>query len=577
MENELSKNIAYFSMEIAIVDGIPTYSGGLGVLAGDTIRSAADLSLPMVAVTLLYRKGYFSQSIDAKGKQVENPVDWDPSSILTDVGRTIFVAVEGRRVEAKVWRYDVESSVGASVPVFFLDTNLESNSSEDRALTDRLYGGDSKYRLSQEIVLGIGGVRCINELGYQNIQKFHMNEGHASFLTLELLDETCRQHELEVPTDVEIAAVRSKCVFTTHTPVKAGHDTFPLALVDQVLGRRDVCHVQSDICENEVLNMTHLGFSFSNYINGVARKHGQISREMFANYTIHSITNGVHAGTWTSPAFQKLFDTHIPGWRKENECLRYVVSVPRDEIEKAHSESKARLIDAVREKTSVALDPEVFTIGFARRMTRYKRAGLIFSDIERLKAISRKVGKIQFVFAGKAHPKDEIGKELIKSIYQAAEELAPDVALAYVPNYDMEFGGLITSGSDIWLNTPEPPLEASGTSGMKAALNGVPSLSSLDGWWIEGCIEGVTGWSISNKRPYEVFRQKLEDFKPDAAKDAENLYSKLELEILPLYYAKDKREFADVRANAIALNGSFFNTERMMKEYVARAYTEISF
>lgn len=577
MENELSKNIAYFSMEIAIIDGIPTYSGGLGVLAGDTIRSAADLSLPMVAVTLLYRKGYFSQSIDKKGKQKENPVQWEPSEILTETGKTVFVSVEGRRVEAKIWRYDVVSPVGSTVPVYFLDTDLSTNSKEDRTLTDRLYGGDTRYRLSQEIVLGIGGVRCVTELGYQNIQKFHMNEGHASFLTLELLDQACRQHELDAPTEAEINAIRAKCVFTTHTPVKAGHDTFPLKLVDEVLGRRDVCHVHEDICDNEELNMTHLGFSLSNYINGVARKHGQISREMFTNYTIHSITNGVHAATWTSESFQKLFDHHIPGWRKENDCLRYVVSVPRDDIVKAHAESKARLFEAVKETTSIELDEDVFTIGFARRMTRYKRAALIFTDVERLKAISRKVGKIQFIFAGKAHPRDEVGKALIKSIYEAAEELGPDIKLAYVPNYNMRFGGLLTSGCDIWLNTPEPPLEASGTSGMKAALNGVPSLSSLDGWWIEGCIEGVTGWSISDQLPYEVFRQKLDEFIPDAAKDAENLYSKLELKILPLYYAKNKREFADVRANAIALNGSFFNTERMMKEYVARAYTEISF
>ncbi|MDZ7302212.1 MAG: alpha-glucan family phosphorylase [candidate division KSB1 bacterium] len=559
------RSVAYFSMEIGLHERIHTYSGGLGVLAGDTIRSAADLEVPTVAVTLLYRKGYFHQKLEADGWQREEPDSWAVEDFLEEMPQRTWVLVEGRTVHLRCWRYDVKGASGFTVPVYFLDADLPENYEWDRTLTHFLYGGDEHYRLCQEVILGIGGARMLRALGHENIRSFHMNEGHAALLTLELLDEEAKRAGRKSFTEEDRQAVRNQCVFTTHTPVPAGHDRFPIDLARRVLGERDdFFSLEGVLYEENTLNMTNLALNLSRYVNGVARKHGEVSQLMFAGYSIDAITNGVHAATWVSEPFQELFDRHIPLWRQDNFCLRSALSIPKQEIWEAHMRAKKRLIDFVNRETGDSMDENVLTIGFARRATTYKRGDLLFQDLERLRRIAAAAGKIQVIYAGKAHPRDHGGKELIKRIFQAKQALANEVKIAYLENYNMALGAMITAGVDIWLNTPEPPMEASGTSGMKAALNGVPNLSVLDGWWIEGHIEGLTGWAIG-----EAARGKGED--RDHSLDAPSLYDKLEKIVLPLFYG-DRERFIAVMIYSIAINGSFFNTHRMVQEYVLNAY-----
>ena len=578
--------IAYFSMEIGIDAEMPTYSGGLGVLAGDTIRSAADLNLPMVALTLLHRKGYFYQRIGANGQQTEEPVEWVVDDFMQEMPERASVTIEERTVVIRPWKFEVKGVGGSNVPIYFLDTNLPENSEWDRTLTDFLYGGDQHYRLCQEAILGIGGVRILRALGYGQIKRFHMNEGHAALLTLELLDEEIQRDGRTTVARNDIEAVRQKCIFTTHTPVPAGHDQFPIELVRRVFGSREgfwnfqdpffldlatrvfgFIDVHGDInnASETRLNMTRLALNMSHYVNGVAKKHGEISKLMFAEYDINSITNGVHAATWAGVSFQRLYDEFIPGWRNDNFNFRYALSIPKAMIWDAHMEQKKKLIEHVNRESNLGMGVDVLTIGFARRSASYKRGDLFFTDIERLKSIGEKSGPIQMIYAGKAHPNDWSGKELIQRIYQARDVLKKEIKIAYLENYDIDLGKMITSGVDVWLNTPLPPLEASGTSGMKAALNGVPSLSILDGWWIEGCIEGLTGWSIGSSGKDGVEQS------GDRPDDALSLYDNLERVIIPIYY-HDRDQFIEVMRHCIAINGSFFNTHRMVQQYVLNAY-----
>jgi starch phosphorylase len=556
------RSIAYFSMEIGFDPHVPTYAGGLGMLAGDTVRSAADLSVPMVAVTLLHRRGYFFQRLDDSGWQTEEPAKWQVEDRLMETAVRANVAIEGRSVAIRAWRYDVRGESQFIVPIFLLDVDLPENAAPDRRFTDSLFGGDERYRFCQEVILGIGGVRVLRALGYGSLTRFHMNEGHAALLTIELLRE---RRAAEGRADIsagDMEAVRRQCVFTTHTPVPAGHDQFDLDLVDRVLGDRKACGIHDPICHANRLNMTYLALSLSHYINGVAKRHADVSRHMFAEYKIDSITNGVHAATWTSPAFASLFDRHIPGWRQDNFSLRYALSLSNDDVWKSHRQVKQQFLDYVNRETNAGLDADVLTLGFGRRAAAYKRGDLIFDEPERLRRIARDNGRLQLIFAGKAHPQDDAGKQLIQRIVQSGRSLSPDIPVVYLPNYDMQLASLMTAGVDVWLNTPQPPLEASGTSGMKAALNGVPSLSILDGWWIEGCIEGVTGWGIASDGASD-----------DRSRDAASLYLALESALIPLYY-QDRVRFIDVMRHAVALNGSFFNTQRMMQQYVLKAYFE---
>lgn len=558
------QKIAYFSMEIGLRDDIPTFSGGLGVLAGDTIKSAADLNLPLAAVTLISRMGYFRQVIDEKGRQTEEPVKWEPSALMTAEPDKVSIEIEGRTVYLQAWVYIVESLRGGSVPVIFLDTDLPENSPEDRELTHYLYGGDKRYRIKQEAILGIGGVRMLRKLGFQ-IKKYHMNEGHAAFLTLELLHKYKKRIE-EVWDEShiwDVDAVKELCVFTTHTPVEAGHDRFSYDLYKTVLNDYFPERMLRKLAGNEDINMTLLGLNLSNYVNGVAKMHGEVSQGMFPGYKINSITNGVHSYTWTSESFKKIYDKYLPGWANEPEVFVRVGIIPDEEIWGAHLEAKRRLIDYVNSISDAGMDYETLTIGFARRATAYKRAALIFSDMEKLKKIG--AGKIQIIYAGKAHPKDEEGKRLIEKIFSLKKDLKGKISLIFIENYNMEIALKLVSGVDVWLNTPLRPFEASGTSGMKAAHNGVPNFSVLDGWWIEGYIEGYTGWAIGPDPSAIKPENNINKI------DADDLYDKLENKIIPTYY-NNRKTWIRIMQNAIGKNAYYFNTHRMMRRYVTEAY-----
>ena len=536
--------VAYFTMEVALDDSLPTYSGGLGVLAGDYLRSAADLGLPLVAVTLLYRGGYFRQHVGTDGKQQELPVDWSPEEILERVQGAVEVEIDGRTVHVGAWRLDLAGVTGHVVPVYFLDTDLPANDPDARAITDQLYSGDGAHRLRQEAVLGLGGVEMLRQLGWSPTT-FHMNEGHSALLVLRLLDD-------ETP-----EVVRSRCVFTTHTPVPAGHDRFSMEIVASVLGDERTAQLEGlGALETKELNMTELGIVGSEFVNGVSLRHREVTKEMFPGVAVGSVTNGVHAATWAGPSISELFDRYLDGWRADNAVLRYASAISLDEIADAHRSEKRRLLDQVTDRTGRQLDLNALTIGIARRATPYKQTALLFSDLDRLISIAESVGPIQVLFSGRAHPRDFEGKELIERVVAVGEELSGAIEVVFLEQYDLRLASLLVAGADVWLNTPIKPNEASGTSGMKAALNGVPSLSTLDGWWIEGWVEGVTGWAIGGL---------------ERGDDADDLYRALEHSVLPTYY-KDETRLTEIRRHAIALNGSFFNTERMAREYARAAY-----
>lgn len=554
--------IAYFSMEIGLDSAMPTYAGGLGVLAGDTLATGADLELPMVGVTLLYHKGYFRQHLDAQGNQTESPYFWDPERYLELLDPKVTIEIEGRPVKIQAWRYRIQGITRKPVWVYFLDTVLPENDERDQELTNSLYLGDDRVRLCQEMVLGLGGIAMLRAIGHKEVRIFHMNEGHSALLTLGLLEEFTGKKGLAAATEADLEKIRHHCVFTTHTPVPAGHDQFPGSLVTQVLGEKRAAALEAmGCCPHRELNMTRLALHFSRYVNGVAMRHMDISQGMFPNYPIESITNGVNALTWVSPPFESLFARYIPTWRYDNFYLRHAIRIPLAEIHEAHEEAKLDLLNEVRKRTGCHLKPEVFTLGFARRATAYKRPHMLFSDLDRLKKISKEVGPIQVLYAGKAHPQDDAGKQLIREIFKADALLGTDIPVVYLEEYDMALAKLFCSGVDVWLNTPQKPQEASGTSGMKAALNGIPSFSILDGWWVEGHLEGMTGWSIGNH--YE---------EPDRFdEEVASLYDKLEKVILPMFY-REPEKFDWVRQMTIALNASFFNAQRMMFQYLKHAY-----
>jgi starch phosphorylase len=553
-----SGKVAYFSMEIAINPHMPTYSGGLGVLAGDTMRSMADMGIPLVAFTLVHRKGYFEQHLDTAGAQSEDIQPWNPADFCTEEKARVTVSVEDRIVTVRCWRYDLVGCSGHIVPIYLLDTDLDENSGWDRGLTDHLYGGDTNYRLQQEIVLGMGGVRMAHALGYR-INVYHMNEGHAALLTLGLLERQLGGGPLGAATEADMDQVRKKCVFTTHTPVPAGHDRFSTEQTIRILGGDRTARLEKLGCFRDgMLNMTLLALRFSRYANGVAMQHAKVSRAMFPEFQIDSITNGVHAPTWVSKPFQTMLDKRLPAWRRDNLYLRNAIDLPEKDILTAHKEAKGVLLSEVAERTGIVLNPKVLTLGFARRFATYKRATLLFTDPKRLADIATAAGGLQILYAGKAHPQDDPGKALIQQVVAKAAELSNVVLrIVYLENYDWNLGAMLTAGVDVWLNTPKRPYEASGTSGMKAAMNGVPSLSILDGWWIEGCIEGVTGWAIEDGA--------------DDATEANSLYRKLETAVVPLF-RKEPGKWAQLMRTTLAFNASYFNTSRMVKQYTRNSY-----
>jgi glycogen phosphorylase len=549
--------VAYVSMEIAVASEVATYSGGLGVLAGDVIRAAADAGYPMAGVTLLYREGYFRQRLDNEGHQREEPQSWRPEDSLQRLPGAATISISGRPVVVGAWRYDVVGCDGHAVPVYFLDTDRDENDAEARALTRRLYGGDARYRLQQEALLGLGTVAMLRVLGEDRIATYHLNEGHAALLALALLEEA---RTAGYSAEHDLAHVRERCVFTTHTPVAAGHDRFGLDLATEVLGSERLATLrEAGLIHDDALNMTYVALRSTRYANAVAMRHGEVARTMFPGFRIEAITNGVHGATWTSAPFRDLFDRRLPGWRRNNFALRQAIGIPLGELAAAHDAAKRELFFRIEHATGHRLDPARFTIGCARRSTAYKRNDLILRDRARLTAIAQRFGGLQLVFAGKAHPHDADGKDQIARIVRTGKELAGIVDIVFVEGYDMTWGGALTSGVDLWLNTPRPPLEASGTSGMKAALNGVPSLSVVDGWWVEGALDGITGWSIDALTG------------DDDGWAAHELYSQLAQNILPAY-AKDRDAYLTVMRSAIAINGSHFNAQRMLAEYAIAAY-----
>jgi starch phosphorylase len=545
--------VAFFSMEVGIKSEMPTYSGGLGVLAGDIIRSSADLKIPLVAVTLVSRKGYTKQRITEDGSQVEEPDEWDPSQFMDLMPAEINVNISGRAIKVRSWLYEHQSLTGGLVPILFLDTNVEGNTAEDREITDYLYGGDEEYRLKQEIILGIGGIRMLNALNF-NLRKYHMNEGHSSLLTLELMRRNGMNPE----------KVRTLCIFTTHTSVEAAFDKFSYDMVTELLGDEFPINLLKEQGGTDRLNMTLLALNLSKYVNGVTKAHMKFSQKLFPRHHIWAITNGVHSYTWTCQYFRELFDEYIPGWVNEPELLVRVDGIPNDEIWIAHLKAKTNLLDYVNEKTNVNMEYSVLTFGFARRATAYKRATLLFSNLDRLRSINKK-GKLQLIFAGKPHTKDISGKDIIRQLYKYKALLENEVKIVYLENYNIDMAAKLTSGVDVWLNTPLPPLEASGTSGMKAAHNGVINFSVLDGWWIEGCIEGITGWAIGPP-PDEVMKEEER-----RERELHDLYNKLEYLVIPTYY-KNRDAWVGMMENSIGKVAYYFNSHRMMSRYVTEAY-----
>ena len=552
----MRQKIAYFSMEIGLSNNIHTYNGGLGILAGDTVKSSADLKVPLVGITLVSKKGHFKQEITSNGKQIEHPDPWEPSEhmqLLSTARARVKVQIQKRDVRIKPWLYNVKSQTGGVVSVYFLDTDLEANSPEDREITSFLYGGDERYRLKQEIVLGIGGVKILDALGLE-VHKYHMNEGHSSLLALELLQKN----------NMNIEKVRNLCVFTTHTPIEAGQDKFSYDLVREVLGEPVPLDMLKKLGGQEKLNMTLLALNLSNYHNGVAKRHRDSSKAMFPGYEIHAITNGIHSYTWTCESFRNLYDKYFPEWTNEPDLLERADGILDEDVWRAHQEAKKALIDHVNNVTNAGMDYDTLTLGFARRATGYKRADLLFSDLEKLKRANGK-GRIQLIFAGKAHPRDDSGRKLIEQIVGYAQNLRGEINIVYLSNYDMDLSAKLVSGVDVWLNTPIRPLEASGTSGMKAAHNGVINFSVLDGWWIEGWIEGVTGWAIG-PQPNENFS--VEECR---RRELDDLYNKLENIIVPMFYSR-RDEWIKMMKESIGKIAYHFNSHRMVQRYVTEAY-----
>ena len=546
---EQQYDIAYFSAEIGISSSLPTYSGGLGVLAGDHIKASGDIGLSMCAITLLYREGYFKQRIDEEGIQTETYPRFDPYPLLKKLDVRFILRLRARDVWIQVYRFDYVGHGGHAVPIYFLDTDVEENIKDDRIISQRLYSGNKDHRILQEAILGFGGTKLLDELGQNDIKKYHMNEGHCSFLVLHLLEKF----------NGDMKKVKSLCHFTTHTPVPAGHDHFAESRVKKLLrGLLPEDLKLPSLVQNGRLHMTELGLYFSGTANGVSALHGDVAQDQFPWSNIDFITNGVHHSYWMGSPFKRVYDQYVPEWRANPECLLKIDDIADDVIWNAHQERKQYLLGYANSQVSKALDGDTLTIGFARRAATYKRAQLLFHDMERLESLGAE--KIQVIFSGKAHPKDAEGKEVIRQIVSKSKAMFGKVKIIYLENYNMWLGRMITSGVDVWLNTPLRPNEASGTSGMKATLNGVPNLSVLDGWWAEGCKNGVNGWAVGDPEH------------PDDEKDADHLYSVLENSVIPTFY-NDRNKWISMMKEAIK-TGVDFTAHRMIMEYNQKFYQE---
>ena len=540
-------HVGYFTAEIGLWSELHTYSGGLGVLAGDHVKSAADAEIDLIGITLLYREGYGRQHIDQDGNQSESFAAIDPADHLIDTGLELMLPLDGTTIYSRIWKVEVVGITGHIVPVYFLDTHHPKNSDYHSMLGARLYGGDDEVRIRQEYLLGVGGLRLLNLLRIE-LDGLHLNEGHCTFALLELLNKGWTRNDLE-----------KKVLFTTHTPVPAGHDRFNWDSVKAVLGdmlpedAKQLVIAAGDPENGEKCSMSHLAVGLVNKVNAVSNLNAIVASGMFGENHIHPITNGVHHITWTSPPMAELYDNQLPNWKSDPTQLAYSGKISDEDLLAAREKNRSIFRELVKASTGVELHKEKLTVGFARRFATYKRANLVFSDIERLREIAG--GEIQFVFSGKAHPRDEGGKQLIRDIYGSAKQIEGEIPVAFLENYDMDTGLAITSGVDIWLNNPIRPLEASGTSGMKAAMNGVPNCSILDGWWPEGCQHGVNGWAIGES----------EDDRDDE-RDANNIYSVLEHEVLPAW-RQGSTVWANIMRSSIATSARFTGA-RMITDYL---------
>ncbi|MBT5592866.1 MAG: alpha-glucan family phosphorylase [Euryarchaeota archaeon] len=539
--------IGYFTAEIGLWSDLHTYSGGLGVLAGDHVKSAADAEIPLIGVTLLYREGYSRQHLDSDGVQSETYPVLDPSEFLEETAITIEIPLDNQTIYARVWRANIVGQTGHKVPVYFLDTTHENNSQYHQEIGQRLYGGDDDTRIRQEYLLGVGGIQLFDHLQIE-LKGIHLNEGHCTFAMLELLSRGWSREELA-----------QNSLFTTHTPVPAGHDRFDWSLVREIMGEKlpeDAQELVRNAGDSEGGNrcsMSHLAVALSTSVNAVSILNAEVAETMFSEMKIRPITNGVHHPTWTSSTMTKLFDEHLPEWKANPTQLNEARNIPVEALRQARNENRKLLRKLVKEETGVEFEEHRLTIGFARRFATYKRANLVFHDLEKLREIG--AGKIQFVFSGKAHPKDEGGKQLIRDIFASAKTVEEEIPVAFIENYNMDTGLAMTSGVDIWLNNPIRPLEASGTSGMKAAMNGVPNCSILDGWWPEACKHGINGWAIGN----------AEDDRNDP-RDAANIYSTLQNDVLPSWERKDET-WANLMRESIASSAGFTG-QRMIEDYL---------
>ena len=544
--NNKNIKIAYFSAEIGLSSSLPTYSGGLGVLAGDHIKASADAGIEMLGISLLYKEGYFKQLLDKEGNQKEEYPRFKLGDNLSLLPNKFSIKIKGREVWIQAYEYLHTSETGHIIPIYFLDTDIDENISEDRMITLRLYSGDKNHRILQESILGFGGIRFLDAYDFDSIEKFHMNEGHSSFLTLALLEKYNKNEE----------KVKSMCHFTTHTPVAAGHDNFSTERCSNILNSLIPNDLNLPSIKDNRLHMTELGLYYSNTANGVSKLHGKVAQDQFPDFDIDYITNGVYHPHWIGDSFAELFDDYFKNWKINPNLLLNVDNIDNEKIISAHRQQKDELINYANLFTENKLSSDVLTIGFARRAAEYKRAGLIFSNIEKLIEIGS--GKIQMIFSGKAHPNDIKGKQIIKEVVNNANQLVDEVNIVFLENYNMHLGRLITSGVDLWLNTPIRPNEASGTSGMKAALNGVPNFSVIDGWWAEGCKDNENGWAIGS---------------PDSCNDiadAESLYFKLENQIINTFY-NDKIKWIQIMKNSIK-TGVDFTAHRMVNDYKDKFY-----
>jgi len=543
--------IAYFTMEIGMSNAIPTYAGGLGILAADLMRSCADLKTPVACMTMCWKHGYTHQDVDANGKQSYSDIHWHPEKELSKLGTTIDVSIEGRTVKVGAWMYPLKSGKH-TVPVYFLDTDLPENSQEDRDITKYLYGGTLATRVKQEVVLGIGGVRMLRALGHTDIGHFHLNEGHSAFLTLELLKEN----------NFDDKEVRKRCAFTTHTPIAAGHDVFPYDLAWNIVGNMLPWHIKK-VAGDEMLSMTLLAMNESSYTCGVSRIHGKVAADMLGNGNIDYITNGIHHPTWASSPIRKMLDTYVPNWKEEPDQLKKVLSLPNEELWKAHQQNKKKLCEEVRKRTGQDFSENILTIVAARRIVPYKQTELLYANMDRLVSVAN--GKLQIVHSGNSHPNDSFSQEIVQHLSKRSKEYAGKISIAYLPNHSPDSAKILTAGADIWLNTPERLKEASGTSGMKAAMNGGINLSVLDGWWAEAyAMDPESGWRIGPEMGHGGIEEMVKQ-------DAEDLYTQLEFEIIPSYYADSKDGWIDRMKRSMALL-SYFNTHRCILEYREKAW-----